>query len=80
MTEPVIPMSTREWQRFKLGPDPERELRWTMVDLHSTTKAVNRVAESFRVAGAAFEAVGRALVAAFKPVVDEFAKIGIAPR
>ena len=32
--EPVIKMSTREWQRERLGPSAKRETKWAQVNMY----------------------------------------------
>jgi hypothetical protein len=48
VSKPVIPISTREWQRQKFGFSLQRELRWNQRDIENLTKAYKKLIPVFQ--------------------------------
>lgn len=85
MPEPVIPMSTREWQRWKLGPSLQREVGWMRCDMRAATTAfrlmldvfsnlirtLSDIADALARALGCFQQVYTELVTAYSPVATD---------
>lgn len=43
VSEPVIPVSTREWQRQKLGFSAKRDFKWIDLTIYNLTKTYKKL-------------------------------------
>jgi hypothetical protein len=75
MTDQVIPMSTAEWQRWKLGPSFTRDAAWARVELLPVVRAFELMSQRLDELGRVFATVGRLINEAFAPVVAAFAPV-----
>ena len=46
VSEPVIPISTREWQRQKLGFSVKRDFKWVDLTIYNMNKSFKKLTPS----------------------------------
>jgi hypothetical protein len=73
LMHPAFKMTTQEWQRHKLGPNPERAFRWVQVDVYLTGHWAQRAAKALEPLTNAFEQLAKSFETIAKPF-QEFAE------